>query len=132
MATPPRSANRPRPVYLDLTAIRLPIPALVSILHRASGALLFLVGIPALLWGVQASLASPERYEAFLAAMRHPLSKLVTLALVWAYLHHLFAGVRHVLQDVHVGLDLKPARQSAMAAMVAALVVTLLVAIRLW
>jgi succinate dehydrogenase / fumarate reductase cytochrome b subunit len=132
MATPPRPANRPRPVYLDLTAIRQPIPAVVSILHRASGALLFLVGIPALLWGVQASLASPERFEAFAAVLRNPLAKLVALALVWAYLHHLFAGVRHVLQDVDVGLDLKPARQSASAVLVAALLLTLLVAIRLW
>jgi succinate dehydrogenase / fumarate reductase cytochrome b subunit len=132
MAATQRPAARPRPVYLDLLAIRKPIPAIVSIMHRASGALLFLVGIPAMLWGVQASLASPESYASLRAFIGHPLAKLVALALVWAYLHHLFAGFRHLTQDLHVGLDLEPARRSAAAVFAAALLITLIVAIRLW
>ena len=127
-----RPHARPRPVYLDLFAIRKPIPAVVSILHRASGALLFLVGIPALLWGVQASLASAEAYSSFRAFLAQPLAKLVALVLVWAYLHHLLAGFRHLTQDLHVGLDLGPARRSAAVVLVAALLLTLIVAIRLW
>jgi len=59
---------KPRPVYLNLLAIRQPVPAVVSILHRISGAVLFLVGIPALLWGVQATLASDNTVYAQLAA----------------------------------------------------------------
>ena len=132
MAATQRPAASPRPVYLDLIAIRKPIPAIVSILHRASGALLFLVGIPALLWGVQASLASPESYASFRAFVGHPLAKLVAVALLWAYLHHLLAGVRHLAQDLHVGLDLGPARRSAAAVFAAAILLTLVVAIRLW
>jgi len=132
MTPAPRPVAKPRPVYLDLPRIRQPIPAIASILHRISGAVLFFVGIPALLWGVQASLASPEAYEAFRGFMARPLVKLVTLVLVWAYLHHLLAGLRHLLMDVHIGLDLKPARQSATIATVGALLLTLLVAIRLW
>jgi succinate dehydrogenase / fumarate reductase, cytochrome b subunit len=132
MTPAPRPVAKTRPVYLDLARIRQPIPAITSILHRISGALLFFVGVPALLWGVQASLVSAEAYEAFRAFMAQPLVKLITLLLVWAYLHHLFAGLRHLLMDVHVGLDLKPARQSATIATVAALLLTLLVAIRLW
>jgi len=132
MESPARPRAKPRPVYLDLPAIRFPVPAIASILHRISGALLFFVGVPALLWGVQTALASPEAYAAFRAFVAHPLAKLVALALVWAYLHHLFAGVRHLLQDVHVGLELRPARQSATLAIVAALVLTLVVAVRLW
>jgi succinate dehydrogenase / fumarate reductase, cytochrome b subunit len=128
----PRPAARPRPVYLDLPAIRMPVPAIASILHRISGALLFFVGVPAVLWGLQTSLASPEAYASFRAFMANPLAKLVALTLVWAYLHHLFAGLRHLLQDVQVGLELKPARQSATAAIVAALLLTVLVGIRLW
>ena len=127
-----RPAIKRRPVYLDLPRIRQPIPAIASILHRISGALLFFVGVPALLWGVQASLASPEAYEAFRAFLSRPLVKLIGLVLVWAYLHHLFAGFRHLAMDVHIGLDLKPARQSATVATIAALLLTLLVAIRLW
>jgi len=132
MAATQRPADRPRPVYLDLFAIRKPVPAIVSILHRASGALLFVVGIPALLWGLQASLASPESYASFRAVMAHPLAKLVALALAWAYLHHLFAGLRHLAQDMHIGIDLAPARRSAAAVFAAALLLTLVVAIRLW
>jgi succinate dehydrogenase / fumarate reductase cytochrome b subunit len=131
MSTPPRVA-KPRPVYLDLPRIRQPIPAIASILHRVSGALLFVVGVPALLWGVQASLASPEAYDAFRAFMARPLVKLVVLVLVWAYFHHLLAGLRHLFMDVHVGLDLKPARQTATAATVAAVLLTLVLAIRIW
>jgi len=132
MTPSPRPVAKSRPVYLDLPRIRQPIPAIASILHRVSGALLFLVGVPALLWGLQATLASPESFEAFRAFMARPLVKLATLVLVWAYLHHLFAGFRHLLMDVHLRLDLTPARQSATIATAAALLVTLAIAIRLW
>jgi succinate dehydrogenase / fumarate reductase, cytochrome b subunit len=132
MAVVERPVARPRPVYLNLFAIRQPLPAIVSILHRASGALLFFFGIPLLLWGVGASLASPESFAAFRATLASPLAKLVLLVLAWAYLHHLLAGVRHVLQDVHIGGQLKAARQSAAAVFALSLFLTLLVAIRLW
>jgi len=132
MAPTPRPVAKPRPVYLNLPAIRQPIPAIASILHRISGALLFFVGIPALLWGTQASLDIPEAYAAMREVLAHPLAKLAALVLVWAYLQHLFAGFRHLLQDVDVGLELKPARQSAMVSVVAALLLTCLVAIRIW
>ena len=130
MAAPTR--GRPRPVYLNLLAIRMPAPAIASILHRVSGALLFLVGVPVALWALQASLAQPEAYAAFRSFVAQPLVKLVLLGLVWAYLHHLFAGLRHVLQDVHVGAELKPSRQTAVLVIVAALAVTLVVGVRAW
>ncbi len=104
----------------------------MSILHRISGALLFLVGIPVLLWGVQASLESPETFAQFKAVAAHPLAKLVALGLAWAYLHHLLAGVRHLVLDLHVGLDLESARRSAVIVFVLALLLTLIVAVRLW
>jgi succinate dehydrogenase / fumarate reductase cytochrome b subunit len=132
MASQPRLAARTRPVYLNLIAIRQPIPAVASILHRISGALLFFVGVPALLWGVQASLESPDAYAALREFLARPLVKLIALVLVWAYLHHMFAGFRHLLQDVHVGVELKPARSSAVLALAAAIVLTLLVGVRIW
>ena len=58
MAALDRPVVRPRPVYLNLLAIRLPLPAFVSILHRASGILLFLAGVPLMLWAVQGALIS--------------------------------------------------------------------------
>ena len=130
MAAPSRP--RPRPVYLNLLAIRMPAPAIASILHRISGALLFFVGLPAVLWALQASLAGAEAYEAFRGVAANPLAKVVMLVLLWAYLHHLFAGLRHVLQDVHVGGELKPARQSAVLAIAAALVLTVVIGVRTW
>ena len=132
MATPPPVAKRPRPVYLDLTSIRQPLPAVLSILHRASGALLFLVGIPLALWGLQASLGSADAYASFATVASHPIAKLVALALAWAYLHHLLAGVRHLLLDLHVGIDLGAARRSSAIVVVLAIVLTLFIGIRLW
>jgi len=132
MAAVERPVAKPRPVYLNLFAIRQPLPAIVSILHRASGVLLFFVGIPVVLWGVSTSLSSPEGYDRLAGALRHPLAKLALLVIAWAYLHHLLAGVRHVLQDVHIGGALKAARQSAAAVFALALLLTLLVAVRLW
>jgi succinate dehydrogenase / fumarate reductase cytochrome b subunit len=132
MAALDRPVVKTRPIYLNLFAIRQPLPAIVSILHRVSGALLFLVGIPALLWGVQASVASPEAFAQMKAVLGHPLSKLIALVLAWAYLHHLLAGLRHLLLDVHVGIDLAPARRSAAVVLVVSLLLTALVAVRLW
>ncbi|HEX7769873.1 MAG TPA: succinate dehydrogenase, cytochrome b556 subunit [Dokdonella sp.] len=132
MASSRPGVRRSPPVYLNLFAIRQPLPAIVSILHRASGALLFLAGIPLALWGLDASLGSPETYASFATTLAHPLAKLVALVLLWATLHHLFAGLRHLLLDVHVGIDLPSARRSSAVALVLALLITLAVAIRLW
>jgi succinate dehydrogenase / fumarate reductase cytochrome b subunit len=123
---------KPRPVYLNLARIRLPLPGLVSILHRVSGAVLFLFAIPLALFGVQASLESADGFAALKAMFAHPLCKLVLVGLLWAYLHHFFAGIRYLLLDLHVGDDLRPARQSSVAVLVASLALTLIVAVRLW
>lgn len=122
---------KPRPKYLDLTKIRLPVPALVSILHRISGALLFLF-IPLLLWLWQESLASPRSFEAFRAVVSHPLLKLVLLGLLWGYLHHFCAGIRHLALDLHMGLELGAARASSWAVLAVSLGLTLAAAVALW
>jgi succinate dehydrogenase / fumarate reductase, cytochrome b subunit len=127
-----RPVAKPRPVYLNLVAIRLPFPGFVSFLHRFSGAVMFVIGIPALLWAVEASLASPEQFAEFRTALSHPLAKLVVLGLLWAYLHHLMAGIRHLALDLHIGTDLKAARQSSTVVFVLALALTAIIGIRLW
>src|SRR5215470_7296926 len=121
-----------RPVYLDLVRIRLPLPGLVSILHRVSGALLFLIGIPLLLAGLAASLESPESYADVRAAFSHPLAKLVLLGFLWAYLHHFFAGVRFLLLDLLTGIDLPSARRSSAVVLVGGLALTLIIGAGLW
>jgi len=132
MAALDRPVARPRPVYLNLLAIRLPLPAFVSILHRVSGALLFLAGIPFLLWAVQRSLVSADAWAGIQGMAAHPLGKLFLLALAWAYLHHFLAGIRHLLMDLHIGVTLQAGRRSAAIALVVSLLLTLGVALRLW
>lgn len=124
--------TKPRPVYLNLVRIRLPLPGIVSILHRVSGAVLFLVGLPLLLFGVQRSLASREAFDSFASVLGNPLAKIVLIGLIWAYLHHFCAGIRFLLLDVHQGIELKPARQTSIVVLVASLALTLIVGVRLW
>jgi succinate dehydrogenase / fumarate reductase cytochrome b subunit len=132
MAALDRPAPKPRPVYLNLFAIRLPLPAFVSILHRISGALLFLIGIPLLLWAVQRALASPDAWAQMRATLNTPLAKLVLIVLAWSYFHHFIAGIRHLVMDLHIGMDLKSARQSSAVTLVLAVLLTLGVAVKLW
>lgn len=132
MAAFDRPVTKPRPVYLNLFAIRMPLPAVVSILHRASGALLFVIGIPLLLYVVQQAIASPEAWAHMRAAFDAPFAKLVAIALAWAFIHHLLAGIRHLLMDVHIGVELPAARQAAAVTLVLAIVLTLAIAVRLW
>jgi succinate dehydrogenase / fumarate reductase cytochrome b subunit len=127
-----RPVTRPRPVYLNLVRIRLPLPGIVSILHRLSGAALYLIGLPLLLYGVQCSLASQEAFDNFRAALANPLAKIVLIGLIWAYLHHFFAGIRFLLLDVHQGIELRPARVSSVIVLFVSLALTLIVGVRLW
>lgn len=127
-----RPIDKPRPVYLDLFAIRQPMPAIVSILHRISGALMFVAGIPLLLWFVQRSLASPDGFAAAIAPFASPFGKLVVLVLAWCYLYHLLAGLRHLALDLHVGIRLVPARATAAVVLVLSILLALIVAVRLW
>lgn len=117
------SIKKQRPKNLDLTSIRLPLPGKVSILHRVSGAGIFLM-LPLLLWIFQASVTSPESFEAFKAVASHPLAKLILAGLIWAYMHHFCAGIRFLLLDVHVGVELQSARQSAAVVLAVSLVLT--------
>lgn len=127
---PPRGAARP--VYLQLFRIRMPMPSVVSFLHRVTGALMLVFGIPLLLAAVEASLGSPESYAGLRATLSQPLCKLVLLGLAWAFFHHLCAGIRHLLLDVEVGVDLGSARRSSVIVFVVSLALTLVVGAKLW
>lgn len=120
-----------RPKHLNLMQIRLPLPAFVSILHRISGALLFLL-LPLLLclWG--ASLESPASFNDFKGWVGHPLTKLVLLGLLWAYMHHMCAGIRHLAMDMHKGLELESARATSYAVLGVSLLATAVIGGMLW
>ena len=123
--------NNNRPKYLTLHQIRLPLPGLVSILHRVSGTLLFLV-LPLLLWTFQYSLLSIDTFTLLLAAFQHPLSKLSLLVLIWAFLHHLCAGIRYLALDMHQGASLARARASSLWVLGVSLALTVLAGVKLW
>jgi succinate dehydrogenase / fumarate reductase cytochrome b subunit len=123
--------SRHRPKNLKLASIRLPIPALVSILHRATGALIFLL-LPLMLWTFQRSLASPEGYREVVALAQHPLVKLVLLAVLWAFLHHFLAGIRHLTLDMRIGLDIRQARRTGKLVLIAGLLLTVGIGVCWW
>ena len=125
------TASKTRPKYLQLTAIRLPLPGIVSILHRISGAGLFLC-LPLLLWLFASSLGSPESFDTFRSVVGHPLAKLLLLGLMWAYLHHFCAGIRFLMLDLNKGTDLPAARKSSVAVLVVSLTLTVILGVKLW
>lgn len=117
--------NKKRPKHLALHKIKLPLPGFVSILHRASGILLFLA-LPVLLWMLHASLRSIETHTQLLGLLQHPLSKLVVLGLIWSFFHHFCAGIRFLALDLHIGSSLARARASSWWVMGVSLTLTLL------
>jgi succinate dehydrogenase / fumarate reductase cytochrome b subunit len=123
--------TKSRPKYLDLFKIRLPAPGLISILHRISGLGLFLF-LPLLLWLFQSSLTSPDSYVRYRDAFANPLLKLVLIGLLWAFVHHLLAGLRFLALDLHYGTDLPTARASSRLVLVTAIVLTAILGVWLW
>ena len=118
MTTPPplRSTARPQIRNIgiaDLAHYRLPLPGVVSILHRISGLLIFLL-LPLLLWLFELSLSSDRSFDLLVAFCRGTLARLVLLALGWALLHHLAAGVRFLLLDLHIGTEKAAAQRSSL------------------
>jgi len=124
--------KKKRPKNLDLMTIRLPLPGILSILHRVSGAVLFLL-LPVLLWLFESSLTSPETFDVFKSIAAHPLVKLILLGLIWLYLHHFCAGIRYLLLDLHKGIDLESARLSSKIVFAVSIALTLLIGVKvLW
>jgi succinate dehydrogenase cytochrome b subunit len=129
------AVKKTRPKYLSLQAllfeIRLPVPGWVSILHRVSGALLF-VAMVWLLWMLDRSLASQEGFE----RVRHYAGlwpvKSALLVLVWAYCHHFCAGIRYLFLDLDKGIDKATARLTSWIVLAASLALTAILGWKLW
>lgn len=129
------AVRKARPKYLNLPAllfeIRQPVAAKLSILHRASGALLF-VAMVWLLWMLDQSLSSEAAFE----KIRHYAGlwpvKLSLLVLIWAFSHHFCAGIRYLFLDMDVGVGRDPSRRSAWAVFAVSLAFTVLMGWKLW
>jgi succinate dehydrogenase / fumarate reductase, cytochrome b subunit len=128
---PDLAAKKKRPLWFNLSPFNLPVPGLVSIFHRVSGLLLFL-GLVWFLFLLDMSLTSEEGFARFQAYVAHPLVKSSLLVLLWAYLHHLCAGVRHLFLDIEKGIELATARATAFAVFAVSLALTVFIGARLW
>ncbi len=123
--------KKERPKHLDLRVIKQPLPAIASILHRISGAGLFLM-LPFLIFLFELSLDSSLGFAMLQSVVAHPLAKLVLTGLLWAFLHHFCMGIRILLLDLNMGTDLKPARASTKAVLVISLALTAILGVKLW
>lgn len=124
--------QRKRPKYLNLLRIKQPLPAVVSFLHRVSGALLFFPGIPLLLCGLDTALSSSEDYARVQSLLAGPLLKVALTLSMWFFLHHFCAGIRFLALDLHYGSTLEQARTSSKAVLAAGVILTLLFSALMW
>lgn len=120
----------------DLPTYRLPAPGWVSILHRISGVLMFVL-LPFIIWifdtSVSSEISSARLRQAFGTGALGIFVKLVALSLIWAYLHHFIAGLRHVWMDVsHKAVSREWGFMSAKVTLVSSLVLTFLLALKLF
>ncbi|MFA7387895.1 MAG: succinate dehydrogenase, cytochrome b556 subunit [Thiohalobacteraceae bacterium] len=122
------SRAAPRPRFLNLLLIRMPVGALTSLGHRVSGILLFLA-LPLAAFLLDLSLQGPEGFERAGQLLRSPLLRAVEILFVWSLVHHLLAGIRFLLIDIDIGVEKMPARHSALLVNLAAPVLT---ALLLW
>ena len=130
IAKPPREFRNIN-AFTDLPRYRLPVAGVVSILHRISGALMFLL-LPFIIWLFDTSITSEISFQRFKSIFTQGVFfvpgwcvKLVALALIWAYLHHLIAGLRHLWMDVsHAAVSPEFAKNTAMVTLVASVLIT--------
>ena len=123
------ASNRPK--YLNLVQIRLPVPGLVSILHRVSGFGMFLFAW-AMLWLLQMVLQSPETFEQVRECAQSWIARVFLTGMAWAFLHHFFAGIRFLLLDIHIGTELETTRRMRWAVLALGIGGTLMVGAKIW
>jgi succinate dehydrogenase / fumarate reductase cytochrome b subunit len=126
--------KRPEFKNIHVTQIlgyRLPAGGFASFLHRFSGALMFLA-LPLLLWLFDLSLISELSYARLAELFANWLVKVVLLGLSWALLHHLVTGIRHLLLDLHIGIEKEAAARSALVIHFITLPLTLVAALKLF
>lgn len=125
------TVKKTRPVNLNLFTIRFPLPAIASILHRISGVILFLF-IPFLLCGLKSSLSSSDQFDRLHENLTGPCAKLFIWAVLTAFIFHFVAGIRHLLMDINIGIELHSGKITALLTMLIVAVLAVLTGIWLW
>ena len=123
--------NKNRPVNLDIATIKLPITAYVSILHRASGIVLF-AAMAILLCTLDSSLASAESFTALQESLQNPIYQFVIWGSLAALAYHLVAGVRHLIMDMGIGETLEGGQNGAKVALFVAVILIILAGVWVW
>ncbi len=123
---------------IDAAQYRLPVAGVVSILHRISGLLMFVL-LPFVIWMFDASVTSEISYDGFTNAFVAGIGiapawfiKLVTLGLIWSYLHHFIAGVRHLWMDATHSVTKEQGKNSAIITLVLSLLLTVMLGAKLF
>jgi len=136
------TARKPRPGenmrLIDALGYKLPPAGVVSILHRLSGLVMFVL-LPFIIWMFDTSITSEITYSQFASVFKSGTGllpgwfyKLIALALIWSYLHHLIAGVRHLWMDATHAVSKEFGRQSAIVTLAASIVLTLALGAKLF
>ena len=136
---PEITRSRPGTMRLvDALQYRLPLAGVVSILHRASGGIMFVL-LPLVIWFFDTSVTSEVSYESFTSAFGAGIGvvpgwfiKLLALALIWSYLHHIIAGVRHLWMDATHSVTKEQGRSSAVVTLGLSLVLTVALGAKLF
>jgi len=108
------------------------MPGLVSIFHRITGVAMFLFLIPLTLVILQTTLQSEAGFAVWEGYFNNLFVKCILMGFVWAFMHHLFAGIRYLLLDLHIGVNKAPAQASAKFVLAAGLIATAIFAVRVW
>ena len=131
-----QEVKSPKRVYRNiglaqLIKYQLPWPGKISILHRVSGAILFLM-LPFILYLFDQSLTSELSYRKFQALTDSFFVKLICLGLIWGFLHHFCAGIRYLLLDLEIGVEKAEAYRSAMIVLMVSLALTAILGAKLF
>jgi succinate dehydrogenase / fumarate reductase cytochrome b subunit len=130
MATNSTATDRKRPVNLNLLqlTLQLPIGGVVSIIHRITGTLLVLL-TPYALYALQTSLEGPAGFEEIRASLASGVGRVAMLLALWVIVQHLYSGIRHLLMDVDVGIELAAARRAAWLTLAASVITVALLGV---
>ena len=120
-----------RPVNLAITTIRFPMPAIVSILHRISGVLMFF-SVPLLLWILRESLATRIGFYQIQAFIMQPWMRFVLWVVLSCVIYHVVAGIRHLLMDIGIGESLSGGRAMAKITLILSIILIVLAGVWLW